>query len=84
MPLEKFVFTPGINKESTSYAAEGGWYDGNNVRFRNGRAEKIGGWQYHSNEDALGSIRFLEEWTALDGINYIAVGSTVKFIVYGA
>ena len=45
MPLSKFIFTPGINKEGTDYTAEGGWFDGNLVRFRKGLPEKIGGWQ---------------------------------------
>ena len=44
MPLQKFLFNPGINKEGTDYTAEGGWFDGNLVRFRKGFAEKIGGW----------------------------------------
>ena len=44
MPLAKFIFNPGINKEGTAYTAEGGWFDGNLVRFRKGLPEKIGGW----------------------------------------
>ena len=45
MALQKFIFNPGINKEGTDYTAEGGWFDGNLVRFRKGLPEKIGGWQ---------------------------------------
>ena len=44
MPLAKFLFNPGINKEGTDYTAEGGWFDANLVRFRKGFPEKIGGW----------------------------------------
>ena len=44
MPLQSYQFQPGINKEGTSLTAEGGWFDGNLVRFRKGYAEKIGGW----------------------------------------
>ena len=44
MPLQKYIFNPGINKEGTDYTAEGGWFDGNLVRFRKGLPEKIGGW----------------------------------------
>ena len=44
MPLQKLVFKPGVNRESTSYANEGGWYESNKIRFRSGQAEKIGGW----------------------------------------
>ena len=45
MPLQKFIFNPGINKEGTDYTAEGGWFDANLVRFRKGLPEKIGGWE---------------------------------------
>ena len=45
MPLTKFNFKPGINKEETDYSNEGGWVDGNLIRFRKSRVEKIGGWQ---------------------------------------
>ena len=44
MPLTKVTFKPGINRESTSYAAENGWYDSDLIRFRKGRPEKMGGW----------------------------------------
>ena len=44
MPLTKLQFTPGVNREATTLANEGGWYDCNNIRFRSGYPEKIGGW----------------------------------------
>ena len=44
MPLQKLVFRPGVNREATSYANEGGWFESNKVRFRSGQPEKIGGW----------------------------------------
>jgi hypothetical protein len=44
MPLQKIVFKPGVNRESTSYSTEGGWYSCDKVRFRSGYPEKIGGW----------------------------------------
>jgi len=50
MPLQTLEFQPGIDKEGTDYSAKGGWVDGNLVRFRKGRVEKVGGWQ------KLGSI----------------------------
>jgi hypothetical protein len=45
MPLKKLVFKPGVNREATSYANEGGWFASEKIRFRSGQAEKIGGWQ---------------------------------------
>ena len=44
MPLQQFIFRPGINKEGTDYSNEGGWFDANLVRFRKNLPEKIGGW----------------------------------------
>ena len=50
MPLRKYVFRAGINKEGTNYSNEGGWFDADKVRFRKGRPERIGGWQKYSND----------------------------------
>jgi hypothetical protein len=44
MPLQKLGFKPGVNRENTTYANEGGWYECNKIRFRSGQPEKIGGW----------------------------------------
>ena len=44
MPLQKLAFRPGVNRESTSYANEGGYYASNKIRFRSGMPEKVGGW----------------------------------------
>ena len=43
MPLRKFVFRPGVNREGTNYSNEGGWFDSDKIRFRKGRPERIGG-----------------------------------------
>ena len=45
MPLKKLQFAPGFNKQATASGAEGQWIDGDNVRFRTGLPEKIGGWK---------------------------------------
>ena len=44
MAYSKIQFQPGINREGTAYDNEGGWFDGNLIRFRNGHVEKFGGW----------------------------------------
>ena len=59
MPLAKFIFNPGINKEGTDYTAEGDWFDGNLVRFRKGFPEKIGGWQKYIESSYEGTGRKL-------------------------
>jgi len=81
MPLSKLEFQPGINRESTDYAAEGGWVDGNLVRFRKGRVEKIGGWQKYGTDSVEGTPRAIHPWLSLDGTRYNGVGTTWKYYV---
>mgnify|MGYP003116885612 FL=1 len=81
MPLTKVNFKPGINKEETDYSNEGGWVDGNFIRFRKGRVEKIGGWEKYIDATLIGSPRALHAWIALDGSQYLGVGTTNKYYV---
>ena len=84
MPLQKLEFRPGLNREGTDYANEGGWYDGDKVRFRSGFPEKIGGWSRLSNSTYLGVARSLWNWEALNGSNYLGVGTNIKYYIeYG-
>jgi len=79
MPLQKLQFKPGINKESTSYSNEGGWFDCDKVRFRAGFPEKIGGWSRYSDTAFLGTCRSLFPWSTLDGTDYIGLGTEQKY-----
>ena len=81
MPLTKLQFRPGINRESTSYANEGGWFDCDKVRFHQGFPEKFGGWQKFSSSTYLGTARALHNWVALDGSNYMGVGTHLKYYI---
>tara|TARA_R110002012_G_scaffold188463_4_gene355589 strand:+ start:175 stop:2052 length:1878 start_codon:yes stop_codon:yes gene_type:complete len=81
MALQKFLFNPGINKEGTDYTAEGGWFDGNLVRFRKGFPEKIGGWVKYQTASFEGTGRKLHGWTALNGTKLLALGTTFKLYV---
>ena len=81
MPLKKIVFKPGINRENTRYTTEGGFYEGDKVRFRQGTPEKIGGWKYISQNFFLGICRALWNWITLGGSNYLAVGTNLKYYV---
>jgi len=81
MALTKLVFRPGINRETTAYANEGGWWDGNLVRFRAGKPESIGGWTRYTKTQMLGTGRSLLTWTALDGTIYTGVGTNLKYYV---
>ena len=79
MPLQKILFKPGVNKENTRYTTEGGWYECDKVRFRQGNPEVIGGWNRISTTTFLGVCRSLWNWVLLDGRNIIGVGTNLKF-----
>lgn len=81
MPLTKLQFRPGINREVTSYSNEGGWFDCDKVRFRFGFPEKIGGWEKYSSNTYLGSARALHNWVALDGSDFLGIGTHLKYYI---
>jgi hypothetical protein len=81
MPLTSLKFKPGINRESTSYSNEGGWFNGDKVRFRFGAPEKIGGWQSYSDNTFQGTCRALFGWVALDGTKYLGIGTNLKYYI---
>lgn len=77
----KLQFRPGINRETTSYTNEGGWYDCDKIRFRYGVPEKIGGWFPISGNTFLGTCRALHPWVALDGTQFMGVGTNLKYYI---
>jgi hypothetical protein len=79
MPLQKILFKPGVNKENTRYTTEGGWYEADKVRFRQGNPEVIGGWERLSADTYLGVCRSLWNWVTLGGDNLIGIGTNLKF-----
>ena len=81
MPLTKLQFRPGINRETTSYSNEGGWFDVDKARFRFGFPEKIGGWTRYAVNAFLGSCRSLHPWVALDGSQFLGVGTHLKYYI---
>ena len=81
MPLKKLLFRPGVNRETTRYAAEEGWYDCDKVRFRGGLPEKIGGWQITSLNTFLGVCRSLFGWVTLSNQKLLGVGTNLKFYI---
>lgn len=85
MPLQKLQFRPGLNREGTDYSNEGGWYDGDKIRFRSGFPEKIGGWTQVSNNQYDGVCRSLWVWSDADagaGNVYIGAGTNTKYYIY--
>jgi hypothetical protein len=78
MPLAKYVFKPGINKEGTNYSNEGGWFDADKVRFRKGKPERIGGWNKFSPSTFIGTCRKLFTYKTSGGETYVILGTHQK------
>jgi len=79
MPFTKVTLKPGVNRENTRYTNEGGWYESDKVRFRQGSPEKIGGWTQYSTYTYQGVCRSLWNWTTLNNLNLVGVGTNLKF-----
>ena len=91
MPLQKLQFRPGVNREGTTLANEGGWFESDKIRFRSGYPEKIGGWVLDTGVDTSalqppvgafwGVCRSLWNWLNLTGYNLMAVGTNLKYFI---
>jgi hypothetical protein len=81
MPLQKLELRPGVNRESTTYANEGGFYSCDKIRFRSGYAEKIGGWINQSTYTFKGVCRSLFNWITFASDNLLGVGTNSKMYV---
>jgi len=82
--LQKLQYRPGVNREGTTLANEGGWYDCDKIRFRSGYPEKIGGWTRLSSSTFIGVCRSLWNWITLKFFNLMGVGTERKFYIeYG-
>jgi hypothetical protein len=81
MPLQKILFKPGVNRENTRYTTEGGWYECDKIRFRQGNPEVIGGWQNISANTFVGVCRSLWNWVTLSFFNLLGVGTNLKFYI---
>jgi hypothetical protein len=79
--IKALKFRPGINREVTSYSNEGGFFDGDKIRFRMGFPEKIGGWEKYSPNQYLGSARRLHNWIGLDSSNFLGIGTHLKYYI---
>jgi len=78
MPLSKLVFKPGINREGTNYSNEGGWHDGDKIRFRYGYVEKMGGWEKVNPTTFEGTSRFLHDFVTLNSESLLFLGTEKK------
>lgn len=79
--LQVLQLRPGVNREGTSYAGEGGWYACDKVRFRSGLPEKLGGWTPYSSNTYLGSCKLFVEWISLSNYYLLGLGTNLKFYI---
>ena len=78
MPLSKLQFKPGINREGTNYSNEGGWFDGDKIRFKSGYVERIGGWVRVANTTFIGTCRNMLDFVTLASDNFLFMGTHKK------
>ena len=81
MALSKLVFKPGVNRDQTNYASEGGWYETQLVRFRSGFPEKFGGWTVNNLNPYTDSARAIFSWSTTDGSNLLGIGTNSRVYV---
>ncbi len=81
MALSKLVFKPGVNRDQTNYASEGGWYETQLVRFRSGYPEKFGGWTVSNITRYTDSARSIFSWSTTDGSNLLGIGTNSRVYV---
>lgn len=79
--LKKIVFKAGVNRENSRYYTEGGYYECDKIRFRQGTPQKIGGWQQISGYTFLGVCRSLWNWLTLGSVSLTGVGTNLKFYI---
>jgi len=91
MPLQKLQLRPGVNRESTTLANEGTWFEMDKVRFRSGYPEKLGGWVKDTGTTPStlqppagsywGVARSLWNWVTLSGANLMGIGTNLKYYI---
>lgn len=78
MPLQKLKFTPGVNRDQTNYAGEGGFYECDKIRFRSGFPQKIGGWLRYGLFTMAGVCRQMYNYITTNSDNLMALGTSEK------
>lgn len=81
MTLTPLRFNPGINREITPFANEGGWVDGDKIRFRETFPETIGGWSSFNSQTFVGTTRSLHPWVTLTGKRLVSMGTNLKYYI---
>ena len=78
MPLSRIQFKPGLNRDQTNYAGEGGFYECDKIRFRSGFPQKIGGWLRYGVFTLVGICRQMYNYISSFSDNILALGTSAK------
>jgi hypothetical protein len=78
VPFLKLIFRPGINRDTTNYSNEGGWFEGDKIRFFSGFPQKLGGWVRATSQTFIGACRQMWSWVTSYTDNFLAVGTNRK------
>jgi hypothetical protein len=81
MPFQKLTFRPGVNRDTTNYSNEGGWWDCDKIRFFSGYPQKIGGWIQATSERFIGTCRQMKNWITSYNDNFLGMGTNVKLYI---
>ena len=82
MALTSIKFLPGVNKQDTAVGAVGRWVESDNIRFRYGLPEKVGGWSSLTLDTIVGASRKMHSFVDLEGNRYVAIGTDKFLILY--
>jgi hypothetical protein len=82
MALTSIKFLPGINKQNTTVGAVGRWVDSDNIRFRYGLPEKVGGWASLTLDTIVGVSRKMHSFVDLEGNRYVSIGTDKFLLIY--
>ena len=78
MPLQRLQFKPGVNRDQTNYAGEGGFFECDKVRFRSGFPQKIGGWLRYGMFTLIGTCRQMYNYISTNSDNIMGLGTDAK------
>ena len=82
MALTSIKFLPGVNKQDTAVGAVGRWVESDNIRFRYGLPEKVGGWSSLTLDTIVGVSRKMHSFVDLEGNRYVAIGTDKFLLLY--
>ena len=81
MAFQRLQFRPGVVRDQTNYTGEGGWWDGDKVRFYSGYPQKLGGWKKYTANTLIGTCRQMWGWITTFSDNFLGLGTNAKVYI---